>query len=68
MATSLSAAKKFKILTELFGITSVNKKQNYLQPLLETTLKDKNLWISETNADLSGRTKTDVIKLYETVL
>jgi hypothetical protein len=68
MATSLSAAKKFKILTELFGITPVNKKQNYLQPLLETTLKSNNLWISETNADLSGRAKTDVIKLYETVL
>ncbi len=60
--------QKEKILIELFNVRPKNKKQNYLQPLLETTLKARNLWIAGTNADLSGRTKTDVIKLYQTVL
>ena len=68
MASFLPAVKKYKLLTEYLNVIPNNKKPNYLQILLEKSLKENDLWIAETNADLAGRTKTDIIKLYETVL
>jgi hypothetical protein len=66
-ASSYAGKDLQEFFAELGGVKSKIKKTSAMLKLLEKSMKQKNLWIAKTSANLKGK-KLDVINLYKEVL
>ena len=66
-ASSYAGKDLKEFFAELGGVKLKIKKTSAMLKLLEKSMKQKNLWIAKTSANLKGK-KLDVINLYKEVL